>query len=143
MSEEAVTAIENDSSLVAETVDLTNASPEGEAVSHVEMDIDSRIDAIAERCKSSGCIQNPVQILKYLQENLITGRPLEILDPTSCEKGDTNPIMVDRENILKTGFEEILALKDKFTTLEIHFYGEVSFFHYIVFSLLLINVLRF
>ena len=46
-----------------------------------------------------------MQILKYLQEKLITGRPLEILDPTSCEKSDTNPIMVDRENILETGFE--------------------------------------
>ena len=34
--------------------------------------------------------------------------------------------MVDREKILETGFEEILALKDTFTTLEVQFYGEVS-----------------
>ena len=80
-----------------------------------------------------------MQILKYLQEKL-TGRPLEILDTTSCEKGDTNLIMVDRENILETGFEEILALE--LTTLELQFYGEVSLFHYIVFSFLLINVLK-
>ena len=33
--------------------------------------------------------------------------------------------MVVRKNILETGFEEILALKDKFTTLEMNFYGEV------------------
>ena len=58
------------------------------------------------------------------------------------EKGDTNLIMVDRENILETGIEEILVLKDKFTTLEVQFYGEVSLFHYIVFSFLLINVLK-
>ena len=83
VSEEAVTAIKNDSSLNAETVDLTNASPESEEVSLVEMDIGSRIDAIVESCKSSGYIQNPVQILMYVQEKLITGRPLEILDPTS------------------------------------------------------------
>ena len=83
----AVTAIENDSSLVAENVDLTNASLESEALSLFEMSIDSRIDAIAESCKSSGYIQNPVQILKYLQEKLITGRPLKILDPTSCDIG--------------------------------------------------------
>ena len=81
-----------------------------------------------------------MQILKYLQEKLIAGRPLEILDPTSCEKGDTNLIMVDHENILETGFEEILALE--LTTLELQFYGEVSLFHYIVFSFLLINVLK-
>ena len=136
VSEEAVPAIEDDSSLVADTVDLTNASPESEKVSLVEMDIDSRIDVIIESYKSSGYIQNPVQILKYLQEKLITARPLEILDPASCEKGDTNLIMVDRESILETGFVEILALKDKFTTLEVQFYGEVSLFHYIVFSFL-------
>ena len=90
VTNEAVTAIENDSSLGVETVDLTNASPESEVVSLVEMDIESRIDAFVESCKSSGYSQNPVQILKYLQEKLITGRPLEMLDPTSCEKGDTN-----------------------------------------------------
>ena len=65
-----------DSSLVAETVDLTNASRESKAVSLVEMDIDSRIYAILESCKNSEYSQNPVQILKYLQQKLITGRPL-------------------------------------------------------------------
>ena len=118
--------VSEDSSLVAETADLTNSSSESEVVSLVEMDIDSRIDAIVESCKNSGYSQNPGQILKYLQQKLITGRPLEILDPTSSEKGDTNVTMVDREKILETGFEEILALKDKFTTLEVQFYGEVS-----------------
>ena len=97
------------SSLVAETVELTNTSRESETVSLVEMDIDSRIDVIVESCKSSGYSQNPVQILKYLQQKLITGRSLEILDPTSSEKGNTNLVMVDRKNILETGFEEILA----------------------------------
>ena len=69
------------------------------------MNIDYRIDAIVECCKNSGYSQNPVQILKYLQQKLITGWPLEILDPTSSEKGDTNRIMVDRENILEARFE--------------------------------------
>ena len=80
VSEEAVTAIESDSSLVPETVDLTSASPESEAVSLVEMGIEPGIDAIVESCKSSRYSENPVQ------EKLITGRLLEILDPTSCEK---------------------------------------------------------
>ena len=118
--------VSKDSSLVAETVELTNTSRKSEAVSLVKMDIDSRVDDIVEGCKSSGYSQNQVQILKYLQQKLITGRPLEILDPTSCEKGNTNLVMVDRENILETGLEEILALKDKFTTLEMQNYGEVS-----------------
>ena len=118
--------VSKDSSLVAETVELTNTSRKSEAVSLVKMDIDSRVDDIVEGCKSSGYSQNQVQILKYLQQKLITGRPLEILDPTSCEKGNTNLVMVDRVNILKAGLEEILALKDKFTTLEMQNYGEVS-----------------
>ena len=118
--------VSKDSSLVAETVELTNTSRKSEAVSLVKMDIDSRIDDIVEGCKSSGYSQNQVQILKYLQQKLITGRPLEILDPTSCEKGNTNLVMVDRESILETGLEQILALKDKFTTLEMQNYGEVS-----------------
>ena len=118
--------VSEDSSLVAKTVDLTNSSKESEVVSLIEMDIDSRIDAIVKSCKNSGYSQNPVQILTYLEQKLITGRPLKILDPTSSEKGDTNLIMVDREKILETGFEEILALKDKFATLEVQFYGEVS-----------------
>ena len=86
--------VSKDSSLVAETVELTNTSRKSEAVSLVKMDIDSRVDDIVEGCKSSGYSQNQVQILKYLQQKLITGRPLEILDPTSCEKGNTNLVMV-------------------------------------------------
>ena len=86
--------VSKDSSLVAETVELTNTSPKGEVVSLVEMDIDSRTDVIVESCKSSGYSQNPVQILKDVQQKLISGRPLEILDPTSCEKGNTNLVMV-------------------------------------------------
>ena len=118
--------VSKDSSLVAETVELTNTSRKSEAVSLVKMDIDSRIDDIVEGCKSSGYSQNQVQILKYLQQKLITGRPVEILDPTSWEQGNTNLVLVDRESILETGLEEILALKDKFTTLEMQNYGEVS-----------------
>ena len=86
--------VSKDSSLVAETVELTNASRKSEAVSLVEMDMDSRTDVIVESCKSSGYSQNPVQILKYVQPKLITGRPLEILDLTSCGKGNTNLVMV-------------------------------------------------
>ena len=105
------------------------------------MDINSRIDPIVESCRSSGYSQNPVQRLKYLQENLITGPPLEILDPTSPEKGDTNLVMVDRENILETGFEEILALKDKFTTLSpVLCWSKFVSLHSFFFTL---NVLKF
>ena len=82
------------------------------------MDIDSRISAIVESFKSSGKAKISANI-KVSTRKLKASRQLEILDPTSCKGGDTNFIMVDRENILETEFEEILALKDKFTTLEV------------------------
>ena len=33
---------------------------------------------------------NPVEILKYLQENLVQGRPLEIADTSQCVDRETN-----------------------------------------------------
>ena len=68
---------------------------------------------------------NPVEILKYLQENLVQGRSLEIADASQCIDGETNFIMVDRSNLLNTATEEIQHLQNKYLTLEVQFYNEV------------------
>lgn len=52
-------------------------------------------------------VQNPVEILKYAQEKIMCGRPLETMDTSTEIEGETNFILIDRENILKSGFEEI------------------------------------
>ena len=39
-----------------------------------------------------------------------------------CEEGATSWIMVDRQKLLKTGFDEIQLLPNKFLTLEVQFY---------------------
>lgn len=47
-------------------------------------------------------------------------------------KGDTSFIMVDRNNLLQTGFDELRAIENIFLTLEVQFYGEVCIFHSIL-----------
>ena len=90
-----------------------------------EADIHSKIEATIAEMKSSGVDQNPVECLRMLQKNLVWGRKLEITDLTADNSGATNFIMVDRGNLLETGFEELKSLNNKFLTLEVQFYGEV------------------
>ncbi|KAK3083721.1 hypothetical protein FSP39_002007 [Pinctada imbricata] len=71
-------------------------------------------------------IENPVEILRLLQSVLVTGRNLEISDPSQVEEGPTNFIIVDRSNLLDTAFEEINDLSDLRLTLEVQFYNEVA-----------------
>ena len=62
-----------------------------------------------------------------MQKKMIAGRRLEIEDVTEDNTaGETNFVVVDRNNVLETGFDETMALKNKFLTLEVQFYDEVS-----------------
>ena len=76
-------------------------------------------------CKSHN-VEDAVEILRCLQNIMVEGRALSIQDPTSFDDGETNFIMVDRYNILKTSFDEVKCLKNLRKTLEVQFYGEVS-----------------
>ena len=87
-----------------------------------EINIYDEINNIIQYCKEQD-FNNPVEILKYLQENLVQGRPLEIADASQCIDGETNFIMVDRSNLLNTATEEIQHLQNKFLTLEVQFYN--------------------
>ena len=78
--------------------------------------------AIIQYCKEQD-FNNPIEILKYLQESLVQGRPLEIADPSQCIDRETNFIMVDWSNLLNIATEEIQHLQNK--TLEVPFYSEV------------------
>ena len=70
-------------------------------------------------------INDPVEILRKLQKEIVTGRSLDVEDIASCQEGGTNCILVDRNNIMRTGFDEIQSLADLRRTLEVQFYGEV------------------
>ena len=67
-----------------------------------------------------------LELAEHSQNIMVEGRALSIQDPTSFNDGETNFIMVDRYNILKTSFDEVKCLKNLRKTLEVQFYGEVS-----------------
>ena len=70
-------------------------------------------------------LNNPVEILRYVQSQLVRGRTLDVLDESRCEVGITNYILVDRLHLLETAFDEMSDLENMFLTLEVQFYGEV------------------
>lgn len=80
---------------------------------------------VIEYCKSHN-VEDAVEILRCLQNIVVEGRALSIQYPASFDDGETNFIMVDRYNILKTSFDEVKCLKNLRKTLEVQFYGEVS-----------------
>ena len=86
--------------------------------------IDKEIVDITEHCKTKD-LNNPVEILTYMQTRLIQGRHLEIEDFAKCISGAANFIMVDRSDLTNTELEEIQHISNKFVTLELQFYNEV------------------
>ena len=75
-------------------------------------------------------INDPTEILRYMQSVIVTGRKLEAIDDAVLflhSEGDTNFILVDRKNVLETGFDEIRNIpnEDLRKTLEVQFYSEV------------------
>ena len=91
-----------------------------------DKDIRTVVASAIEHCVNYN-IDDPVEILRLLQKVIVTGRTLEIEDVSQNVEGTTNFILVDRCNILNTAFDEINAITDLRPTLEVQFYGEVSF----------------
>ena len=81
------------------------------------------IEQIAIKCGDSG---NPVQMLQCLQDSVIVGRALEIVNVSESSEGDVNFILVNRYNLLETAFDEIQLIENPRLTLQVQFYGEVS-----------------
>ena len=71
-------------------------------------------------------IQNPVEILRCLQEAVVPRRKLELESDSELIEGKTNNVGIDRSNVLQTALDEIGDIKDLRLTLEVDFYGEVS-----------------
>lgn len=84
-------------------------------------DISSIIDAA-----NSQNLHDPVEVIRFLQEKIVTGRPLEL---TSCEEtceGATNFITVDRDRVLETTFSELEFIDNYRLTFKVDFMGEES-----------------
>ena len=69
--------------------------------------IQSKVEAIIAEMQRSGIDQNPVECLRMLQTKRSCARCLEITDLAADNSGATNFILVDRNNLLATGFEEL------------------------------------
>jgi hypothetical protein len=89
------------------------------------MGINEKFTAIAKQCEENGISNNAIEILRHLKASLVLGRELEIKSPDQCPEGITNLIMLDRQNLLTTAFEEIDGLNNKLIMLEVQFYNEV------------------
>ena len=90
--------------------------------------IEMKVKEVAEHCKQTGASNNPAEILRHLQTSLVCGRALEVTCQDNCPEGLTNFVMIDRQNLLRTAFEEIQSLENKLITLGVQFYNEVSLY---------------
>ena len=68
--------------------------------------------------KSNG-IENPVEILRYAQSLIVTGRPLDVQDVTVSLGGETKFILINRQDVLRSAMEEVQFLKDPRLTLAV------------------------
>ena len=110
-------------------VDLTNETslsitPTSSNVDNEKLTVDEVTEKTVQYCRKND-INNPVEILRCLQLHMVTGRALEIEFPHEEQAGETNFIMVDRQNLLQTALDEVSCLKDFRKTLEVQFYDEV------------------
>lgn len=69
-------------------------------------------------------IVEPTEMLRYLQKKIVQGRALEITNLAVDLEGDVNFITVDRDNILKTTFDELKNIDDPRITFQVQFYEE-------------------
>lgn len=112
------------------TVDLTSDDQQDVSDGQVFDDssmqdlIIKAVNNTVSHCKQHN-IENPCEVLRYAQKEIVYGRPLEVTNPDECLEGDTNFILVDRNNILTTSFDEINNIADLRKTLEVQFYNEV------------------
>ena len=115
--------------VTVDLVDEDETSDNNHAIVPDSNDGESRsVDNIAkeaiEHCQKNG-IENPLEILRYVQGVMVCGRALEVEDVGQCSEGDTNFIMVNRYDLIETAFPETDNLDDLRKTLEVQFYGEV------------------
>lgn len=117
--------LERDSVTHEPTCSISNNIEVVQAVTPRCASVDEAVQETVQLCQQSNVINNPVEVLRVLQSRMVTGRQLDISDPSQTVEGETNQIFVDRFNLQETGFDEIAGLEDKRLTLEVQFYNEV------------------
>ena len=85
--------------------------------------LESAVNSCIDYCLERG-VESPVEILRCAQRFLLVGRPLDVTDPSEPLEGDTNFILVNREDIFQSAKEEFEVVENPRLTLEVPFYGE-------------------
>ena len=108
------------------SIQATNQQLGGEAVDDARRSISNLEDILEQVAIKSADSGNPVQMLQCLQDSVVVGRALEIVNVSESLEGDVNYILVNRYNLLETAFDEIQLIENPRLTLQVQFYGEVS-----------------
>ena len=83
----------------------------------------SEADQLVEEIHKQG-LNDPVEILRFLQKKLVQGRDLDVTSESELKEGDTNYICIDRHDILGTSFSELASIANFHLTFEVDFMGE-------------------
>ena len=102
--------------LLAETKDELN--------NHEESSVNAA-DALLNEISTQG-LSDPVEILRFLQKNIVEGRELDVGDTSDTPEGETNYICVNRHDILTSTFSELEAIQNFHITFEVDFFGEMA-----------------
>ena len=94
--------------------------------------LEDPVESTSKYCKQHKVV-NSVEILRSFQFNVVYGGALGVQDPSTICEGETNFILVDRDNILETTLGEINSIPDLRKRLEVQFYNEVLIIMYINF----------
>ncbi len=130
---ESVTSYQGNGDTIVPADETVSHAPvtQNDHVTHTDSDDNSgnkTVNDIAQEavayCKADN-ITNHVEIPRYLQSVIVYGRPLEIQNIEELVEGETKYILVDRNNLLITSFDEISGIHDLRFTLEVQFYNEV------------------
>ena len=72
-------------------------------------------------------LHDPIELIRFLQEKIVTGRALELTPFEEACEGATNFITVDRDRVLETTFSELEFIDKYRLTFKVDFMGEESF----------------
>ena len=65
-----------------------------------------------------------MEILRFLQKELLQGRDLDVTSETELMERETNYICIDRNDIVNTTFTELVPIENFHITFEVDFMGE-------------------
>lgn len=125
---ETMKAVNNDTDVIhlsTEAVPTVEMRKEEESSVQDAVGSDPVIDALLFEIKSQG-LEEPVEILRFLQKNIIRGRELDVDSMSDTNEGETNYVCVDRNAILTTTFSELEEIQDFRITFEVDFISEMA-----------------